>query len=392
MKAAGTIRSPEVERAFRKVLRHPFLPEKTLEEVYVDDAVVTHQDPLSGMAISSSSQPSAMATMLEWLQVRPGMKVLEIGAGTGYNAALLAELAGETGQVWTLDVEAAFCEEARAHLRAAGCPRPQVVCADGWLGYPQAAPYDRILVTAHADDIAPAWFDQLCEGGLLVMPWGPLSSTQFGITFRKEEGRLVQVESSYLGFMAMRGVYGTRSRSEDTDGWIWEGRLTGEDAVRLSRLLAGPGWERACPLPQNTAEMLPQLSLRFFIAVQTPRIVQGMRPVKQTLRPLGQGSGTEATETPPAEELQIEMRFGLAEPAKGSACFLETGPPGKLIGWGDGALREEMEDLIRQWIALGQPGPERMRLVAYPPGSAPPPQAGERLIPRRWFTYRVAWR
>lgn len=391
MKAAGTIRSPEIERAFRNIPRHPFLPEKTLEEVYVDDAVVTHLDPLSGMAISSSSQPSVMALMLEWLQVRPGMNVLEIGAGTGYNAALLAELAGETGQVCTLDVEAAFCEEARAHLKAAGGIQPQVVCADGWHGYSQAAPFDRILVTAHADDIAPPWLDQLREGGLLVLPWGPLPGTQFGLTFRKEGGRLVQVASSYLGFMALRGAYGPRSQSENTDGWKWEGRITTEEAAWLSRLPTEAAWERSCPLPENLTEGLFQLALRFFIAVQTPRVVQGLRPVKRTWRPISQGPGTEAAEAAPAEAYQLEMRFGLADPANGSVCFLETGPPGKLIGWGGEEMAKEMESLVQQWLDLGQPGPERMRLTAYPAGHAPTPQAGERLIARRWFTYRVTW-
>src|SRR3984893_11957908 len=126
--AAGAVRSPTVEAALRAVPRHLFLPDVPLEEVYRDQAIVTKR--VDGIRVSSSSQPAIMAIMLEQLDVRPGQRVLEIGAGTGYNAALLAHLVGPTGRVVTVDIDDDIVAAARQHLDAAGCERVQVVCGD----------------------------------------------------------------------------------------------------------------------------------------------------------------------------------------------------------------------------------------------------------------------
>src|SRR5687768_1419512 len=114
----GSIRSPAVEAAFRAVPRECFLPGVPLGRVYRDEAIVTHEQ--DGVPISSSSQPAIMAIMLEQLAVEPGHRVLEIGAGTGYNAALLAQLVGPRGRVVTLDLDEPIVAEARANLAAAG--------------------------------------------------------------------------------------------------------------------------------------------------------------------------------------------------------------------------------------------------------------------------------
>ena len=98
----GSITTSAVEAAFRAVSRHLFLPHVPPEHVYQDQAIPTKYD--EGRAISSSSQPTIMAIMLEQLALAPGHRVLEIGAGTGYNAALMAHIVGDTGQVVTMDV------------------------------------------------------------------------------------------------------------------------------------------------------------------------------------------------------------------------------------------------------------------------------------------------
>src|SRR5947209_6454431 len=144
LKRDGTILTSTVEAAFRAVPRHLFLPEVEPSEVYRDQAIATKS--LNGMSFSSSSQPAIMAVMLELLELKPGQRVLEIGAGTGYNAALLAHIVGEKGQVVTVDIDEDIVESAREHLVAAGFVRVQVVCGDGGLGYPAAAPYDRIIL------------------------------------------------------------------------------------------------------------------------------------------------------------------------------------------------------------------------------------------------------
>ncbi|RAQ95905.1 protein-L-isoaspartate O-methyltransferase family protein [Thermogemmatispora tikiterensis] len=108
-----------------------------------------------GLPVSSSSAPTAMARLLE---VQPGQRVLEIGTGTGSNAALLAELVGPTGQVWTVEVEEELAEQARTRLQAAGYgARVEVVATDGWQGETPAAPYERLLATASVPGIPRRW-------------------------------------------------------------------------------------------------------------------------------------------------------------------------------------------------------------------------------------------
>src|SRR5436309_7298957 len=138
------ITDPRVEAAFRAVPRHLFLPSLAPDEAYRNVAIPTKL--VNGEAVSSSSQPEIMATMLEQLGLEPGHRVLEIGAGTGYNAALLAHLAGGSGKVTTLDLDDDIVAAAREHLAACGFGGVRVVQADGGNGWPPGAPYDRIIL------------------------------------------------------------------------------------------------------------------------------------------------------------------------------------------------------------------------------------------------------
>jgi protein-L-isoaspartate(D-aspartate) O-methyltransferase len=162
-------RAATVENAMRTVPRHVFLPGVPVEEAYSHGNVVTHRDS-EGVAVSSASSAGTVADMLQQLEVRPGHRVLEIGAGTGYNAALLARLAGPEGDVTTVDIDADVAEGARRNLTAAGYGGVRVSCGDGEGGYPAATPFDRIIVTAGAWDIPPAWLEQLAPAGRIVVP------------------------------------------------------------------------------------------------------------------------------------------------------------------------------------------------------------------------------
>ena len=203
LKTARAIRSPSVEHAFGSVLRHQFLPGVALELVYSGNSIVTRSDPARGIT-SSSSEVAIMAPMLEALRLEGGENVLEIGAGTGYNAALLDELVGPGGHVTSIDNQASVVDDARAHLGAAGRTRAHVVVGDGYAGWADAAPYDRIIATASVRDIPLAWRDQLREGGLLVAPlrFGP--GAQIVATFRRQGERLDSVSAVAGGFMPLR--------------------------------------------------------------------------------------------------------------------------------------------------------------------------------------------
>src|SRR6266568_17437 len=159
---------PRVEAALREVPRHLFLPGTDLAEAYADEAVVTRYK--DGLPASSASQPAIIAAMLEQLSLPAGGSVLEVGAGTGYNAALLAALVGPSGRVITIDIDPEVSVEAENHLSAAGVANVMVICWDGAAGWPGRAPYDGIIVTAGASNLAPAWLSQLAPAGRLVVP------------------------------------------------------------------------------------------------------------------------------------------------------------------------------------------------------------------------------
>lgn len=199
------ITSKPVAEAFLNVPRHRFVPDAEIQTVYSDVVIATKSDE-DGYAISSSSQPSIMALMLEQLQLKPGMRVLEIGAGTGYNAALMAHIVGQDGYVATVDIELDLVVKARQHLKAADVKNVRVIHADGYQGYPDLAPYDRVILTVSPWDISPAWINQLKTDGLLVAPL-TLTTTQASIAFVKNESGLESVEAVWCGFMPLRGRY-----------------------------------------------------------------------------------------------------------------------------------------------------------------------------------------
>ncbi len=205
LKKAGLIRTPLVEAAFRAVPRHLFLPNEPLEIVYQDEVIVTKR--LNNEPVSSSSQPAVMAIMLEQLELQPGDRVLEIGAGTGYNAALMAHIVGDTGQVIAIDIDEDITEDARQHLAKAGFDKVQVICADGGFGYPNAAPYDRIILTVAAWDIAPAWQEQLKLTGRLLLPLTLKENVQITVAFELADNYLVSVSTNNCGFMKLRGSF-----------------------------------------------------------------------------------------------------------------------------------------------------------------------------------------
>ena len=204
LRERGALTTGPVETAMRAVPRHMFVPDVGLDLAHADDIVRTKYDT-DGVVISAASQPGIVAMMLDQLAVQPGHRILEIGAGTGYNAALLAHLAGRTGTVTTVDVDADIVEAARTHLAAAGYPDVLVVLGDGALGYPHAAPYDRVAATVGAWDVPLAWQQQVTPGGRLVVPLRLRGDVTRSVVFERNGDHWLAVDSQMCGFMPLRG-------------------------------------------------------------------------------------------------------------------------------------------------------------------------------------------
>lgn len=157
--------SPEIEKAFYKYPRHLFVPEYSLMAAYSDHPLLLYENaPFT----STISQPSFVLQILQRLQIQPGHKVFELGTGSGWNAALMSALVGPTGKVITSEVIPEVANRAKKFLALLKVPQVQVISGDGFEGYPEEAPYDRVIFTAGSAEFPDKLFSQLKDGGLMI--------------------------------------------------------------------------------------------------------------------------------------------------------------------------------------------------------------------------------
>jgi protein-L-isoaspartate(D-aspartate) O-methyltransferase len=271
LRASEMVQTDAVAAAFSEVPRELFvagvLAEQGLEAVYRDEAHVIKKN-LEGRPLSSSSQPGIMAQMLDRLDLRPGHRVLEIGAGSGYNAALMSRLVGPAGQITSVDIDPQIAGDARRALEAGGFA-VRVVVGDGRRGWPSDAPFDRIIVTASVGEVPVAWLEQLVEGGWLEFPLrvDPASTAlQVIPVLRRAGGVLRTVAMTWGGFMPVHGGGGgwdllppalSAGRFDGGGGGSAGGAGTGVDRRSLVRI-DGPGVARVSDAGARTllAEVL----------------------------------------------------------------------------------------------------------------------------------------
>jgi len=167
--------------AMRAVPRHEFVPTEQRGYAYLDAPLpIGHEQTIS--------QPAVVAFMTQVIVPRPGLRVLEVGTGSGYQAAVLAETGA---RVWTIEIFRALADEARARLARLGYDEVTVRHGDGYAGWPVQAPFDAIVVTAGADSIPPALLEQLAPGGRLVMPVGdPMFDQALVLVEKAGDGRI----------------------------------------------------------------------------------------------------------------------------------------------------------------------------------------------------------
>jgi protein-L-isoaspartate(D-aspartate) O-methyltransferase len=344
--ARGSLWSRPLIEAFRATPRHRFLDRiyhyqrqsgtwrevcvshlgrAELKLVYSDRALTTRLSPEEPgrppVPISSSSQPSLMAQMLEDLRLGPGLRTLEVGAGTGYNAALLAHAAGP---VTSIDVDRRVLAEAREHLRAFADRPVELLHGDGRAGHPDGAPFDRIVVTAATPDLEPAWLRQLSDGGLVQAPLVLAPGLSYVV-----QG---SVRGGWFAGGLTRPAYFMPLREEDAAG-----RPEASDPARLFpppeglEVAPAPWADWARKFGTNGPTFLPALAFLGWL--------HGYAVAYQTLpdgRPF----------------------YGVGDPVQGHACWLGQGEwrvRGK-------AGRELGGCLWRTWLDAGGPWPMEFRL------------------------------
>lgn len=359
----GSIRSPAVRRAFLSVPRELFVPEvnrrEGLERVYADAALVIRTST-QGTPLSSSSQPTIMAEMLENLDLHRGMKVLEIGTGTGYNAALLSKLVGPSGTVTSVELEADLAAASDSVLRAAGYPVNVVVGDAHTVVDADLGTYERIILTGSSDHVPARWRDALIDGGLLELPLrlpGSAGGEQLIVTLRREGDRLRSVAVVPGGFMNLRHPgrdeppppsSATLSVSEFIDG---KGRslasLSGAGLVRLrpsarrrlaALMLSRPRRRRISTPAAAATSLVPYLGM-----ADAPETV-----TVRTVRPQGHGQYSAAAGMVSYDGYGLALAVGRPDRR---GCGIEV------YGDGPGAAKAErsLDELVGRWRKVGRP-------------------------------------
>ena len=170
--------------AMQKVPRHQFVSPELMRYAYDDN-------PLPIGSEQTISQPYIVAFMTELIKPQKGQKILEVGTGSGYQAAVLAEI---VDSVYSIEILPELAESAERRLKQMGYRNINVRCGDGYAGWPEASPFDAILVTAAAEEIPQPLIEQLKDGGVMVIPVGPMMSIQ-ALTVIKKQGRDIKKET-----------------------------------------------------------------------------------------------------------------------------------------------------------------------------------------------------
>ncbi|MGD0240828.1 MAG: methyltransferase, FxLD system [Streptosporangiaceae bacterium] len=403
MQTSG-IQDERITAALRDVPRHLFLPHLPPPDAYLDDAIVTKRDT-GGQPISSSSQPAIMAIMLAQLGLAPGHRVLEIGAGTGYNAALMSHITGPAGTVVSVDIDDDLVVQAREHLAAAGYPDVIVVAADGADGYPPGAPYDRVIATVGVSDLAPSWLEQAGPGARIVVPLG-IRGLQVAVAFERSGsgGHWISRSVVPCGFMRIRGALAGPERTMVLQPGLSlllpDGLTLADgaeaDGAALAAFLDGPAAESATGASADSRQLW---GFGLWLATHDRRscAMSEERPADGVPARL---------ERAPFRWPAIASTAAIADSGGIAVLLLEQPAPAEgrwaspaaleVAGYGpDGAaLAADLAALVQAWDQAGQPDATRLHVDAYP-RSAPDPGAqpeGALLIERpaiRFAVYRT---
>ena len=415
----GHALSPSVQAAFATVPRHVFVPEIGPAAAYRDEALVIKCGP-DGLPVSSSSQPAMMAIMLDQLGLQRGHRVLEVGTGSGYNAAVMSAVVGPDGDVVTIDIDPELVARAKASLLAAGADAVTVYCTDGGYGDPAHAPFDRIIVTAGAWDIAPAWLEQLVPGGRLVLPLS-IRGIQLSVGLERISGGWLSTSACRCGFVRMLGAFAgpeAAIRLDEPSAIVFQvsdGSPVDVDA--LAAALSGEPTDEPLPVALTSIAELADLDLWLTITAGRLDRLTVLGAPGSTVSPappppfgalvssgndqarlgigmlLPAGFGADGSEQQPQPP---PAQGGEPAPEPEPAPESEPGParrPELSEGWaaaivrglgpGGPELANRLAALSGRWARLGRPGSRELEVLVWPAGEEPVRLPPDRLVLRR---------
>jgi protein-L-isoaspartate(D-aspartate) O-methyltransferase len=349
--ATGVLPEP-LREAFRAVPRHRFLhrfgrsfefdyvrelTEQNLAEhlpLIYSNTALRHVDRNCEPMLSSNSEPGFILRALEQLDLQPGQRVLEIGSGGGWLAAVMAQVVGPQGKITGVEVIAELVAQSRRDLAALGIANVEIVAGDGALGHAAGAPYDRMIVTAGCNDLPLAFYDELRDGGLLIVPVRHRGGGEDLLVLRKRGERFVLVRATLAYFVPFTGskalVAAVRPHLHDLPLW---------QALRTEPCRERPIWFGG---PATSFELLTG-HFRAFLGRIDPDFVA----------------------------VQDELAFGLVDEAARSLALFR---PYRLTGYGAPHAFDRAMAIYRLWCERGMPGAGAFNLTvlrADDPGPRP---------------------
>ena len=343
LKKMGALTDPALEAAFLATPRHLFLPKLSQEQAYKDVSVPLKRDA-QGYVEIASTQPSMTARMLEQLHLELGHNVLQLGAGSGYTAALIQQVVGDGGYVTTVEIDPASVQTAQDNLQRALMGRVHVVQGDGAFGYAPRASYDRILANASVWDIPDAWVKQLKPDGILVAPlW--LDALQYSVALRV--GGSYSLTSSDLvpcSFIPLRGAAaGPHMRVRIGGSSLW---LTG-DVARIDGAALHTQLSEAGDIDYLSAPLTGSNRKRSFLAYMMLNLPSEYIFCLYTFE---------------GKQLPYGIkRSGFAVITRGSMAFISLGDDFQSMIFGGADAFIAAHEVFNAWQEAGMPGDDRLR-------------------------------
>ncbi len=338
-----------VDTAFSSVPRHLFLPDIPIELVYEDNAIRLKQDT-AGNTLSSSSQPSMMAIMLRQAELSAGMNVLEIGTASGYNAAIMKHIVGQTGYVTSLEIDNDLSSQAEDHLTKAGYADVLVVNIDAVNGYAPRAQYDRIMSTVGVWDVPQKWINQLKPEGRLIVPiW--LDGVQVSATFiQQSDGTYLSTDNSPCAFVYLQGIGAgplLRKQVGSTSMVILADSVEQIDTVSLHLLLSDDLEIHSLGKHLNPSQFW--FGFQIYLMLNEPdKFVFAVYGIPQGQKAYGmEGNG-----------------IVLFAPA--SAVFAGYDDGGKVFSFGGADAYLEMQSWFKSWLEVHYPLTDKLNLRLIP--------------------------